>query len=129
MPLRAGALAAAVEGNPPIEIIFDAGNPDASVGVIGEEVLEVGAWYENLQVIAFEPDAIILKEEEAEDTLKWLKEGAISTKALARARRFFVVKQLRAIDGAQHQYLAKFHDRYAADITTLINQGFFISIH
>lgn len=110
--------------NPPIDIIYDAGNPEASVGIIGEEILEVGAFYEKYEVIAFEPEAIILKDEEAEDFLKWLKEGTVSARALIRGRRYFMVKQMRAIDEAQHLYLQKFHDQYAPDINTLIDQGF-----
>lgn len=115
---------AAAGDSPAIEVIFDAGNSDASVGVIGEEILEVGTFYEGYRVVSFELEAIILKDEAAEDFLKWLKEGSISDKARLRARRLFVVKQLRAIDEAQHLYLEKFQNHFAPDINTLIDQGF-----
>lgn len=121
IPLRAEA---ALPENPPIDIIYDAGNPDASVGIIAEDVLEVGAFYDDYEIVAFEPEAIILKDEEAEDFLKWPKEGTVSSKALERGLRFFIVKQMRAIDAAQHLYLEKFHDGYAESISALIDQGF-----
>lgn len=120
VPARAFASPSGV----PVEIIYDDGSPEASVGIAGNEILEVGSLYENYEVTAFEPAAIVLREQESEDYLIWHKEGTVSPRVLLHAQRLFLVKQLRLIYQAQQQYLEKYLDHYASDLRDLMDQGF-----
>ena len=107
-----------------IAVIFDPGNPQASVGIVGKDLLEQGDLYDqDFEVIGFEADAVIVRDVANQDSLKWLKQGEVDTKLLQRAQQLFVVKQLRAIHLAQITYLQHFPDHYAPDLNTLLDQG------
>lgn len=108
-----------------VTVIFDAGNPDASIGVVGEDVLELGSYYEDFEVVGFDAKNIIVKEQMTFDAIKWPVQGKVPRKIRTRARERFVVKQLRAIYEAQMRYCEKFEDSaFAPSLRELINQEF-----
>ena len=109
--------------HPSIAVIFDPGNPDASVGIVGQELLELGTLYENFEVIGFERQAIVVKELESQDAMQWPEGGEMEPKILFRARRLFMAKQMKAIYEAQLHYRDQFGDHFAPDLETLLNQG------
>lgn len=124
-----------------VAVIFDGGNPDGSVGIVGQELLELGTVYENFEVIGFsggggsppaswragasggEPQAIVVKDLVSQDAIKWLEDGEIDPLILSRARRLFMAKQMRAIYEAQLRYRDLFGDHFAPDLKTLLDQG------
>lgn len=105
-------------------IVYDFGNPENSVGVMQGKLLEAGDCYEKYQVLTFNPDGIVLRDQETLDTVKWFVEGEVDPKWDTRGRNFFIVKQMRAIYEAEVHYLHEFKDHYAPDLETLIRQGF-----
>jgi hypothetical protein len=107
-----------------VAIIFDPGNPNASVGIVGHEMLETGSLQEEYEVIGFEKNAIIVKEQDTGDMIKWLPQGKVDRKILSRARQWFIVKQMRAIYEAQMRYVEKAEDHYAPHLKHLIDHGF-----
>ena len=108
-----------------VAVIYDAGNPDASIGIVGGDFLELGSWYEDFEVVGFDTKNIIVKEQTSFDAIKWPAQGKITRQILARARERFVVKQLRAIYEAQMRYCEKYEDSaFAPSLNDLINQEF-----
>ena len=61
-----------------VDILFDEANPEASVAIMKDAVLEEGDFYRNYRIISFEPAAVVVRENETEDTLKWLKEDGFT---------------------------------------------------
>jgi hypothetical protein len=114
---------AAVENLKAVEVIYDPGNPEASVGIYGEDLLETGEIYEDYTVISFESNAIIVRDGLITEQEKWLKNGSIPEELERKARWLFIAKQMRAIHEAQIKYLEKFSDHYAPSLADLINQG------
>ena len=116
-------------GTPPpdlqqIAVIFDPGNPQSSVGIVGKDLLEQGDIYDqDFEVIGFESDAVIVRDVANQDSLKWLQQGEVDAKLFQRAQQLFVVKQLHAVHLAQIAYLQRFPDHYAPDLNTLLDQG------
>lgn len=107
--------------DPNVEIIFDAGNPESSVGILGDEILEFKTIYEDFEVVGFEKEAIVVKEFMSYDAVKWPRAGTIKPAVKNRARQLFIVKQLRAIHDAQMRYREKFENRFAPSLEILIN--------
>ncbi len=127
MLLAAPAAGFAEDARPVLSsVIYDSGNPETSVGILNGEIFEVGDLYENFQVVNFERDAIVLKDQENFDNLKWIVAGeaAVDPELLKKAKSYFVVRQLREIHAAQIKYLKEFEKGYAPDLTTLIRKGF-----
>ena len=108
-----------------VEVIFDSGNADASIGIVGENFLELGSYYEDFEVVGFDAKNIIVKEQMSFDAIKWPVKGKIPPKIKARARQRFVAKQLRSIYEAQMRYCEKYEDSaFAPSVRDLINQEF-----
>lgn len=105
-------------------ILYDAGEPEASVGIYGDDFLEVGTLYENYRVIGFEPNAIIVRDQTVGEQEKWVKNGRLDSKIRQQAKYLFVSKQMRLIYQAQMNYVEKFKDHYAISLNELIDQGF-----
>ena len=105
-----------------IAVIFDPGNPQASVGIVGKDLLEQGDLYEDFEVIGFEAGAVIVKDLANQDSMKWPQQGEVDAKIFRKAQQLFIVKQLRAIHQAQISYLQRFPGHYAPDLNTLWDQ-------
>ncbi len=107
------------------EVIFDPGTPELSVAVMGDQLLEMGDFYEGGKIIGFERSAVILKKLEADDAVKCLVSGkaAVDEKLHQRAVHLFIAKQMKAIGEAQTAYWTKFGDTYAVDLGMLEKQG------
>lgn len=123
--LTFNASAFAEEGLPgqSVKIVFDGGNPDASVGIVGEELLELNSLYEEYEVVGFEEQTLIVKDRLSDDRLRWPQEGEIDEKVYARARQLFTAKQMRALYLAQLKYRDQFGDRFAPSLNALLDQG------
>lgn len=107
-----------------VDILFDEANPLASVAIMKDEILQEGDFYRNCRIISFEPGAVVARENETEDTIKWIKEeGAKPRKGLRRtARHLFAVKQMKIIYETQVQYLSEFKNGFAEDLQTLLEK-------
>ena len=109
-----------------VTVLFDKASPSASVAIMKDAILQEGDFYRNCRVISFEPDAVVARENETEDTIKWLKsEGSKPRKGLRRkARCLFAVKQMKMIQAAQARYWEEFKKEFSPDLQTLVEQGF-----
>lgn len=116
--------AAQVSDYPLREVVYDGSNPDLSVAIMGDELLELGSIYENTKVIGFENGSVILHHFENDSAVKCLPSFAPSPKLYKVALELFVYKQMKAIYEAQRAYWDKFGNVYAEDIQTLVHQGF-----
>lgn len=107
-------------------VIYDSGNPEASIGIMGDEIFEVGDLYEGFRVISFESKAMIVKDQRNFDELKWLiAEDASPEAALfKRAKSYFIVRQMKEIYEAQLKYFKEYEESYSPDLLTLIQKGF-----
>ncbi len=108
----------------PVKILFDFGNPNASVAIAGNEILELDSLYEQYQVIGFEENAVIVRDVVSADLLKWFEEGKVNPKDFIKAKQLFIVKQMRAIYEAQVQFLHKYEQGYCASVQQLIQEEF-----
>lgn len=121
----APAWAEALSDAPLSQIIYDKAQPDLSVGVIEENLYQVGDLYEQGQILEFYPRAVIFKNLETFDTVKCpVFETKIDSQTRRRAVHFFIYKQMKSIYEAQVAYRHKFGDEYAPSINELVEQGF-----
>lgn len=105
-----------------LEVLYDRGNPDRSVGIVDQTLLHVGDFYVGCRVLAFEDNAIVFEHIPNEDFVKLVLRGKADEKLVRRARHLFVVKQMKAIYEAQVAYLSRFRDHYATDLESLMRQ-------
>lgn len=103
-------------------VLFDSTEPKNSVGMIAHQFLEIGDDYENHEVLGFEPGRILLKNRATFEVIRIPAEDFMRSKDCVEIRHRFVVKQLHAIYDAQAAYIAKYGDRYAPDLETLIKE-------
>jgi hypothetical protein len=116
--------AAQVSEYPLRDVIYDGSNPDLSVAVMGDELLETGDTYEGTKVIGFEPQAVILHRLETDEAVKCPVSFSPSPDLRRIAIQFFIFKQMKAIHEAQRAYWEKFGGVYAEDLETLVRHGF-----
>ena len=111
---------------PLYEVYYDLGDPEKSVGIVGEKILSVGDVYRDLRVMNFEPNAIIYQSMRDDSGLKWPMESgqAISEKIRRDALRTYIAGQMKAIFDAQVLYYEKFAEGFAPTLEELIHQGF-----
>ncbi len=107
-----------------INVLYNKGNPQDSVGILGDELIEAGDVVGTLKVVLFEPDAIVFQDEKSQDMVKWTIRGSADTKLLQRARHLFVAKQMKAIYEGQMRYFHKFRESYAPSLDVLVRHGF-----
>lgn len=118
LPLSAGAAE-------PVEILYDQGNPDNSIGIIGDEIYSLGDLYERYRISGFEPEAIVLENMETRDAAKLVRENKTIPESLkVLARHHYVVKQLKNIYAAQLEFRSKMEGGFAPAIEVLIVHGF-----
>lgn len=117
---------ASIKIEPAGEVIYDYGNAQQSVGVIGAQIVEAGDLYRDYHVLTFEPQAIVLRSSRDHSGLKWPVDPnfAPSPKLKSRALKTFIAVQMKAIHQAQMRYFEKFPKRYAPNLEELIRQGF-----
>lgn len=108
-----------------VKVLYDLGNPENSVGIIGEKFYQTGDLFENYRVLTFEPEAIVLEDLETRDSRKLLSHAAedIEDEIVKEARHLFAAKQLKALYKAEVCYLHDQGETYAPDIETLIRFG------
>ena len=108
-----------------VEIYYDMGNSKQSVAVLEDRFLEEGDLYnQNFRIIDFEPQAVIVRDQDTEDTLRWEKSGdGENSSWLMEARNLFAAKQMRAIYEAQVRYQGDMHV-FAPDLETLMRHGY-----
>jgi hypothetical protein len=111
---------------PNVAVFYDPGNPENSVGIIGEEIYEAGDLYQHYRVLSFEPEAIVLEDLETRDSIKLFNEENedLNPELKKKARHLFVVTQMKKIYEAQIQYFHDLDEGYAADLETLILKGY-----
>lgn len=112
----------------PVAIFFNPDAPEYSVGVIEDQIVEIGSIFEHYQVMLFDPDSILLEDLESQEKLRLPVSGDLNEKIKRQARHFFIVKQLKQIDEGQTRYFRKF-GYYAQDFESLtqtgcLNEGF-----
>ncbi|MBN1689307.1 MAG: hypothetical protein JW893_09410 [Candidatus Omnitrophica bacterium] len=107
-----------------LEVIYDRGDPDNSVGIVGETILEKEDYFEGYRVRAFEDNAIIFEDLRTLDSLKIVTKDEIEPKILQYAQNVFIAKQMKAIHEAQVQYVSQFRDAYADSLEELRKHGF-----
>ncbi len=108
----------------PKSVLYDLGDPQKSVGVIGNQLVELGSLFEDQEVAGFESGKIVLRNIETQEGTKWIADSKLEGEILKEARHLFVAKQMKTIFEAQQKFFAKYRDHFAPDLETLIHEEF-----
>lgn len=108
---------------PWVEVIFDRGNSDQSVGLIGEEILGINDMYEWYKIHAFSVDAIVFEDQRNGERIKLPTSGSADSELKQIAVHEFIARQLKAIYKAQTLYYQE-RQVYADSLDLLIESNY-----